>query len=157
MFLKCSKRKKDGKEHRYWSIVENVRVRGGRVVQRHVLYLGEINDEQQASWIKTISVIDTGKQSVEQIALFPSDRNPTVTNAEAVKVYLNQLTLSRPRQWGAYWLFCELWDLLKLDDFWKTRLVKSRKGTRWLNVLKTLVSYRLISPGSEWRLHRQWF
>ncbi|MBM9515358.1 IS1634 family transposase, partial [Desulfobulbus marinus] len=33
----------------------------------------------------------------------------------------------------------------------------SRKGTKWLNVLKTLVTYRLISPGSEWRLHREWF
>lgn len=137
--------------------MENVRVRGGRVVQRHVLYLGEINDAQQASWVKTIRVIDSGNQSVEQIALFPSDRTPAVANVEPVKVYLNKLTLSHPRQWGACWLFCELWDLLKLDDFWKTRLVESRKGTRWLNVLKTLVAYRLISPGSEWRLHRQWF
>jgi len=44
MFLRCKVRQKDGKQHRYWSVVENTRVAGGRVVQRHVLYLGEIND-----------------------------------------------------------------------------------------------------------------
>jgi hypothetical protein len=38
MFLRCKKRKKNGKEHRYWSLVENKRCAGGRVVQRHVLY-----------------------------------------------------------------------------------------------------------------------
>jgi hypothetical protein len=46
MFLRCKVRRKDGKQHRYWSVVENTRVGGGRVVQRHVLYLGEINDTQ---------------------------------------------------------------------------------------------------------------
>ena len=44
-----------------------------------------------------------------------------------------------------------------MDDFWQPHLPPSRKGTRWLNVLKTLVAYRLIDPGSEWRLHRDWF
>ena len=46
MFVRCKVRRKDGKEHRYWSVVENVRIRGGQVVQRQVLYLGEINDSQ---------------------------------------------------------------------------------------------------------------
>lgn len=48
-------------------------------------------------------------------------------------------------------------DQLELDDFWMDKLPPSRKGTRWLNVLKTLVCYRLIDPGSEWRLHRHWY
>jgi hypothetical protein len=38
-----------------------------------------------------------------------------------------------------------------------TPLPPSREGTSWLNILKTLVGYQLISPGSEWRLHRHWF
>ena len=50
MFLRPTIRKKDGKEHRYWSLVENKRVSGGRVVQRHVLYLGEINSSQELAW-----------------------------------------------------------------------------------------------------------
>ena len=56
MFLRCKVRKKNGKEHRSWSIVENRRVAGGRVVQRHVLYLGEINDSQQLAWRKSVEM-----------------------------------------------------------------------------------------------------
>ena len=70
---------------------------------------------------------------------------------------MDRLVLSRPRQWGACWLTLKLWDELALDDFWTDRLPPSREGTSWLNVLKTLVTYRLIDPGSEWRLHRLWF
>ena len=55
MFLRCKVRRKDGKQHRYWSVVENTRVAGGRVVQRHVLYLGEINDTQELAWRRSIA------------------------------------------------------------------------------------------------------
>jgi transposase len=73
------------------------------------------------------------------------------------QIKLSELQLKRPRQWGVWWLACQLWDQLQLDEFWRDRLVPSRQGTRWLNVFKTLVCYRLIDPGSEWRLHRQWY
>ena len=46
MFLKCRERRKDGKVHRSWSIVESRRYGGGKVAHRHVFYLGEINDSQ---------------------------------------------------------------------------------------------------------------
>jgi hypothetical protein len=148
---------KDGKEHRYWSIVENRRCRGHRVVQRQVLYLGEINDQQHAAWCKTIEVVQEGSRKPRQVAIFPEDRQAPELDCEVVQVKLNALQLKRPRQWGACWLACELWDQLRLDDFWAPRLGTSRQGTRWLHVFKTLVVYRLIDPGSEWRLHRQWF
>ena len=154
MFLRPTIRRKDGKEHRYWSIVENRRVRRGRTVQKTVLYLGEINDTQQAGWCRTIEMLE-GKKRV-QLALFPEDREPP-SECRAVQVRMDQLELLRPRQWGACWLALELWDVLGLDGFWQERLKPSREGTRWLNVLKTLACYRLIDPGSEWRLHRYWF
>lgn len=158
MYLRATVRKKDGKEHRYWSVVESCRSRHGRVAQRHVLYLGEINDAQKASWLRTIELIDEKQPKSRQVALFPEDRKvPESLPCEAIQVRLSELTLSRPRQWGACWLFCYLWDQLKLDRFWGPHLPESREGTRWLNVLKTQVSYRLIDPGSEWRLHREWF
>lgn len=157
MFLRYKTRKKDGKEHRYWSVVENRRVAGGRVVQRHVLYLGEINDAQRAAWCRSISVFDEDAGAATQLALFPEDRQAPELACAVVQVKLSELQLRRPRQWGACWLACGLWDLLQLDTFWQPRLPPSRKGTRWLNVLKTLVAYRLIDPGSEWRLHRHWF
>jgi transposase len=157
MFLRHKLRRKDGKEHRYWSIVENRRVSGGRTVQRHVLYLGEINDDQKAAWCRTIEAFDEGGRQARQIALFPEDRAAPALNCDVVHVRLSGLRLRRPRQWGACWLACHLWDQLWLGDFWSARLSASRQGTRWLNVLKTLVTYRLIEPGSEWRLHRQWY
>jgi len=157
MFLRSKTRKKDGKEHRYWSVVENRRVAGGRVVQRHVLYLGEINDAQRAAWCQSIEVFDEDSGASAQMALFPEDRQAPDLACAVVQIKLSELQLRRPRQWGACWLACGLWDLLELDAFWQPRLPPSRKGTRWLNVLKTLVAYRLIDPGSEWRLHRHWY
>jgi hypothetical protein len=157
MFLRSKTRKKDGKEHRYWSVVENRRVADGRVVQRHVLYLGEINDAQRAAWCRSIEVFDEDAGAAGQMALFPEDRPAPELACAVVQVKLSGLQLRRPRQWGACWLACGLWDVLQLDAFWQPRLPPSRKGTRWLNVLKTLVAYRLIDPGSEWRLHRHWF
>jgi hypothetical protein len=157
MFLRHKIRRKDGKEHRSWSIVENRRVSGGRTVQRHVLYLGEINDTQRAAWCRTIEAFEEGDRQPRQVALFPEDRSAPALDCDVVHVRLSGLRLRRPRQWGACWLACDLWEQLRLDDFWSPRLPDSREGTRWLNVLKTLVAYRLIDPGSEWRLHRQWF
>jgi hypothetical protein len=157
MFVRAKRRFKDGKQHRYWSIVENQRTADNRVVQRQVLYLGEINDSQHAAWCKTIDVFQGDKGQSRQVALFPSDRQAPELACEVVRIRLNELELHRPRQWGACWLACHLWNLLGLDDFWSSRLSNHRNKTRWVNVLKTLVSYRLISPGSEWRLHRQWY
>jgi hypothetical protein len=156
MFLRCKIRRKDGKEHRSWSVVENRRVRGGRVVQRHVLHLGEINDSQRAAWARAIEIFGDGG-GAKQIALFPEDRVAPALPCDVVSIRLSGMRLRRPRQWGGCWLAMLLWDQLRLDDFWRPLLPPSREGTDWLNVLKTLVVYRLTDPGSEWRLHRHWF
>lgn len=156
MFLRHKIRRKDGKEHRSWSVVENRRVQNGRVVQRQVLYLGEINDSQRASWSRAIEAFDDGGRST-QIALFPEDRVAPALDCDVVSIRLSEMRLRRPRQWGACWLAMVLWDQLRLDEFWAKALPRSREGTSWLSIVKTLASYQLISPGSEWRLHRQWF
>jgi len=157
MFLRSSTRKKNGKEHRYWSIVENKRSAGDKVVQRHVLYLGEINDEQQAAWQKTVEIFEHGQTLPRTVALFPEDRAVEVDGSHIVRVKLSELQLRHPRQWGACWLACHLYEELGLHEFWAERLPPNRKGTRWDLVLQTLCAYRLIDPGSEWRLHRHWF
>jgi len=158
MHLKVHRRVKDGKEHRYWSIVESRRCSGHRVVQRHVLYLGEINDSQKEAWLKCIEAFDPENKTQVRLALFPSDRAvPDHAANLGVQVRLPEFTIHRPRQWGACWLFLELWRELKLDEFWKERLPASREGTDWYHVLVALTAYRLIDPGSEWRLHREWF
>jgi transposase len=154
MFLRHTTRRKDGKEHRYWSVVESRRLRGGGSAQKTLLYLGEINDSQQAGWCKAIEAVAGGQPT--QLCLFPADREPPATVAH-VQIRMDKLQLRRPRQWGACWLALELWSRLRLDEFWAPRLPASREGTRWINVLKTLVCYRLIDPGSEFRLHRLWY
>jgi hypothetical protein len=157
MFLRYTTRKKNGKEHRYYSLVENRRVAGGGVMQRHVLYLGEINDSQQEAWRKTIEIFEEGQTLPRTVALFPEERIGAVADADIVRIRLSQLSLHRPRQWGGCWLACQLWEQLGLDQFWAQRLPPSRKGTRWDWVLQVMVAYRLLDPGSEWRLYRHWF
>ena len=159
MFLRATIRKKDGKNHTYYSVVENKRLGDGRVVQRHVLYLGEINSSQQRAWRKSIEVFDEARpQAPRTIALFPEDRYEAALGEEdVVRLRLSQMRLERPRQWGGCWLAIELWRELGLDAFWAARLPPSRKGTCWDDVLLILVVYRLLSPGSEWRLHREWY
>jgi transposase len=158
MFLRHKIRKKDGKEHRYYSVVENKRVGRGRVVQRHVLYLGEINDTQERVWRKSIEVLEDGAAAPRPLSLFPEDRcEGLLPDDSIVRLKLSQVRLCRPRAWGACWLALTLWRELQLDRFWSERLSTSRKGTRWDQVLIVLVAYRLLAPGSEWRLHREWF
>src|SRR5262245_6628256 len=158
MFLRETIRKKDGKVHRYFSVVENKRVADGRVVQRHLLYLGEINDSQERAWRKSIEVFDEGAAQPRTLSLFPEDRcEGLLPDASVIGLKLTQVRLCRARQWGACWLALTLWRELQLDRFWAERLAASRKGTRWDAVLLGLVAYRLLSPGSEWRLHREWF
>lgn len=158
MFLRQTRRKKDGKTHVYWNIVENRRLDDGRVVQRQVLYLGEIHSSQAAAWRKAIEVLDTASGEPRTLALFPEDRCEALADdAGVVRLCLSALTLRRPRQWGACWLSGQLWRELQLDRFWAERLPPSRKGTRWDQILQVLVAYRLIAPGSEWKLHRAWF
>ena len=159
MFLRCKKRRKDGKEHHYWSIVENRRVMGGRVLQRHVLYLGELNGCQEASWRKTVELFGQDQTAPQQASLFPESHLPAQPDSliPNIGIRISQMRLEHPRQWGACWLGCELWQQLGLDEFWREKLPTGRQGARWDEILQTLVLYRLIDPGSEWRLHRHWY
>src|ERR1700751_581971 len=118
MFLRCKVRRKDGKQHRYWSVVENTRVAGGRVGQRHVLYLGEINDSQEMAWRRSIEVLGGGAAHQRTVAMFPKARcEGLVADASIVGVKLSEFRLRRPRQWGACWLALTLWRELQLDQF----------------------------------------
>ena len=122
MHLKVHRRKKDGKEHRYFSIVESRRIDRSRVAHRTVVYLGEINDNQQAAWRKTLEVFDESKRDFTTLSLFAEDREISAADANTLQVRLNEMQLQRPRAFGGCWLACELWRQLKLDEFWQSRL-----------------------------------
>ena len=157
MYLRCHVRRKDGKEHRYWSIEEKRRCADGRAVDRRVLYLGELNDSQQATWLRCIEAFEEGTHQQLRLALFPADQAIPAHAADiGIQVRLKDFRLERPRQWGACWVACRLWAQLALDQFWRERLPPSREGTAWEQVLLLLVAYRFLAPGSEWYLHREW-
>ena len=157
MFLRSVHRKKEGKDHRYFSIVENRRVGRDKVAQRTVLYLGEINDQQQAAWRKTLSVFDEEQQHYTELSLFPDDREIPADAIDSLQVKLSGLQLKRPRVFGSCWLACALWQQLELDEFWDSRLRGSHEVVSWEKVLRLLAVNRLLDPGSEFRVHRQWY
>jgi len=93
----------DGKEHHDWSIVENRRVMGGRVLQRHVLHLGELNGNQEASWRRTVKLFGQDSSMPQQASLFPESHLPEADDSTVpnIGVRISQLRLEHPRQWGA--------------------------------------------------------
>ena len=157
LFLRSTRRKKDGNEHRYFSVVESQRVSGDKVVQRTVLYLGEINDAQQAAWRKSLEVFDEDQQDYRTLSLFPEDRAIPTDAIDSLQVRLSGLELRRPRPFGNCWLASEIWRQLGLTEFWQRRLPPGRESVSWEKVLRLLVVNRLLEPGSEFRVHRHWF
>jgi transposase len=161
MFLRCTERKKDGKVHYYHSVVENRRVAHNKVTQCTVLYLGEINQLQETAWQDLLDRFDSECQGHR---VKPFRQQPLLGLAplrpdevDAIGVQLSRMELRRPRAFGNCWLGCEIWRLLELDDFWREKLPEGREGVAWHKVIELLAVNRLVDPGSEWRLHRQWF
>ena len=157
MFLRYTLKKRDDKIHRYYSVVENRRLPDSRTVQRTVLYLGEINDQQQTAWRKTLEVFDEDDQAYRTMSLFPEDREVPADVLDSIQVKLSGLELRRPRTFGSCWLGCELWHELGLDEFWQQRLPEAREAVSWEKVLQLQVVNCLLDPGSDFRLHRQWY
>jgi len=157
MFLRSHQRQKNGKLHRYWSVVESRRLANGQSAQRQVLYLGEINDSQEAAWRKSIEVFDEDKDQSGQAALFPDDRPIPANEVNALSLVMSELRLLRPRSFGDCWLGCHLWRELGLDRFWQQQLADQRGGVPWEKVLQLLAVNRLCRPGSEFAVHRRWF
>src|ERR1700686_3207036 len=104
MFLRSHNRIKDGKQHRYYTVVESRRLQSGKVAQRQVLYLGEINDSQQAAWRRTLEVFDEAEQRFTTMSLFPDDREIPADAIDSMQVRLSGLELRRPRVFGSCWL-----------------------------------------------------
>ena len=157
MFLRSNTRIKDGKEHRYYTVVESRRLSSGKVAQRQILYLGEINDSQKAAWRKTLEVFDEDQHRFTSLSLFAEDGPIPADAIDSVQVKLSEMKLQHARPYGNCWLGCELWRQLQLDRFWEDKLPQKREDIPWAQVLQLLVVNRLIDPGSEFRLHRQWF
>ena len=159
MFLRHTTRKKNGKQHRYWSIVENRRLSGGRVVQRPVLYLGEINSSQERAWRKSIEVLDDG--ALDPTAdVGPVPRGPlrgVAPDESIVRLRLRELRLLRPRQWGACWLALKLWRELGWTGSGPNGCRRAARVRAGIRCCSSSVAYRLMAPGQRMASAPEWF
>jgi hypothetical protein len=138
-------------------VVENRRLANGRVAQKTVLYLGEITNDQEKAWRKTLKVFDVDQNKPVYKYLFATEDESVCENIDAIPVRLSQMTLSHPRTFGDCWLGCQIWNELELDAFWQRRIDAFKTAIPFSKVLKLLVINRLIKPGSEFYVHQHWF
>ena len=156
MFLKRELRRKDGKEHVYYSLAESTRVGRDRGVQRRLLNLGELNTTQIDRWQRSIEVIEEDGRACQR-RLF-SDREgqaPQQEEEDVCEVVLSSLSVRRPRIFGDCWLGCRLWEELGLDKFWFEALGDRRGAVEWSKVMELLAVNRLCAPGSELSIHER--
>ncbi len=159
MFIRCHRRFKNGKHHTYYSVVENRRCANGQIMQREVLYLGELSSTQQAAWLELLAKVSSANQTPIAPSLFAT---PKSSDADVIPfrlgVNLDQMGLHHPRSFGDCWLGCQIWNELGMEEFWRTRLDgNQRSEVEWHKVLEVLVVNRLVAPGSEFAVHRHWF
>ena len=147
MFLRPNNRSKDGKAHRYWSLVETIRTADGPR-QRTVCYLGELNGSAQARWLKTIEVFNEQGES-RQLKLFPSDVEPPEDDPNIARVLLNKVRLERSRQFGNCYVGLDLWKRLELDQFYGELIDEKQADVPWSRIAALLAINRLCEPSSE--------
>jgi transposase len=155
MFLRSHGRKKDGKDHTYWSLVETVRTPDGPR-QKTLCYLGELNGSAQARWLTTVEVFNEQGET-QQLKLFPSHVEPPPDDPQVARVVLNKVRLERTRQFGACFLGLELWKRLELDRFFEQAVDGEAADVPWSRVAALLAINRLCAPGSELAIEQRWY
>jgi transposase len=156
MNLKRRVRRKDGKEHVYYTLMESLRVSRRRVVQRTVLHLGELNTTQIERWQRTIEVIEEDGQR-KQLRLFTDREGRAPAEEDVAEVRLSTMSVRRPRRFGDCWAVCRLWSELGLDRFWEDALGKKAGAVPWEKVVELLAVNRVCAPRSELSIHEKWF
>jgi transposase len=155
MFLRSHGRKKDGKDHTYWSLVETVRTPDGPR-QKTLCYLGELNNSAQARWLTTVEVFNEQGEA-QQLKLFPSHVEPPPDDPQVARVLLNKVRLERTRQFGSCFLGLELWKRLELDRFFEQAVDGESADVPWSRVAALLAINRLCAPGSELAIEQRWY
>jgi hypothetical protein len=155
MFLRPHQRSKDGKDHRYWSLVETVRTPNGPR-QKTVCYLGELNNSAEGRWQRTIEVFNQQGEA-RQLKLFPSQVTPPEDDPHVARVLLNKVRLERTRQFGGCFLGLELWKRLELDRFFEPLIDNDAADVPWSRVAALLAINRLCAPGSELAIEQRWY
>jgi len=155
VFLKVHHRGKDGKDHRYYSLVESVRTSRGPQ-HRTLAYLGELNGSTESSWRKSIAVFN-GEGSETQLELFASDCAVVPGGERVVQVVLDHVRWERPREFGEVFLARHLWQLLGLDALLESRMTPGAEQIPWPVMAFILTAARLIAPSSELAIEERFY
>jgi len=155
VFLKAHARTKDGKQHRYYSLVESVRTARGPQ-HRTLAYLGELNAATEATWRRTISVLRRDG-TAEQLELYGDDASHVPSGERVVRVLLDLVRWERPRDFGEVYLAYELWRLLGLDGLLSERMGAADADVPWDVMAFVLAAARLIAPSSELAIEEQFY
>src|ERR1700683_2512069 len=155
MFLRSHGRKKDGKDHTYWSLVETVRTPDGPR-QKTLCYLGELNSCAQARWLTTVEVFNEQGEA-QQLKLFPSHVAPPPDDPQVARVLLHKVRLERTRQFGACFLGLELWKRLELDRFFEPPIGSEEVDVPWARAGASVGLSRPGAPGSELAIEQRWY
>jgi len=157
MFLKRRTRRKDGKEHVYYSVCESLRVHGGRTMQRQLLHLGELNTTQHDAWQHTLDVLHEDGSRHQRRLFADGENGAPPAGDDVVEVKLSSFAVKQPRRFGDCWVGCHAWEQLGLRTFWQEQLGESAGEVPWAKVLELLAVNRLLAPRSELYVHEKWF
>jgi transposase len=156
MFLRRYTRNKDGKTHTYYALVESVRTDAGP--RQHVVaYLGELNQDQQRRWQRTI-VFHNRQGDHRQLRLFPdADLIPLPDDPDVVRIRLGSVAWTNPRSFGDIWLALWLWKFLHLDVIVDRHVPQTKETVRPADIVAIEVINRLCAPCSEFALAEHWY
>jgi transposase len=154
MFLRRCHRRKNGKQHTYWALVESYRTaRGSR--QRVVAYLGELKGSEKSGWAQLAKRLDG--RSRPQRSLFDPPHYDDSSDDEPVEVNLKGVRLERLRDFGDVWLALGLWQLLGLDSLLSDVMAEGREEVSWPIMAAILTIARFCEPSSELHIEDTWY
>jgi transposase len=154
MFLRRCHRRKNGKQHTYWALVESIRTAAGSR-QRIVAYLGELKSNQKNGWAHFGKHLQ--KHQRPQLSLFAPPHYDQPDDDEKILVKLKDIKFERLRDFGDVWLAYGLWRLLGLDNVLNECMPDGRELVSWSTVTQILAIARFCEPSSELHIEEHWY
>ena len=156
MFLKRCLRRKGGKAHTYWALVESYRTaRGSR--HRVVAYLGELSPSEKSGWAQLGRTLEGKRRSCAERSLLDPPHYDDPTEDEPILVQLRDIRLERSRRFGDVWLALGLWRLLGLDVLLEQLIPEGREQIPWHQMAAILTIARFCEPSSELHIEDTWY
>jgi transposase len=154
MFLRRCLRKKNGKPHTYWALVESYRTaRGSR--QRLVAYVGDLTKSEQSGWVQLGRRLEGQARPAPSLFDPPQYQDPAET--ESIEVQLKGVRFERLRDFGDVWLALGLWRLLGLDTLLAEKMPAGREEIPWATVAAILTLARFCAACSELHIEDHWY